>query len=74
MKIKYVFKGIRIGKIVEITSDDGVSPNGGYTQSYADRVGKDYENGRAQELFGDKDVWKWQKSEYVNRPGYFYWN
>ena len=66
MKIILRFKGQYSGKERKITNDCMVSPSGGYTQSYADKLGKDYEGHRAQEIFGDDDMWKFVSAEYLD--------
>ncbi len=65
MKIQHTFKGMLTEEIRTITEDDVTSPNSGYTQQHADKSGKGYETGRAEELLGDHDFWEWQHSEYI---------
>lgn len=62
MKLIHTFKGLLTGEERTIDNFDMVSPNGGYTQSYIDRAGKDYELGRAEELLGSSDIWVWVES------------
>ena len=64
MRIELTFQGILTGKRKKIVVNDSTSPTGGYTQGHADRTGKDYEGGRAQELLGNADFWQWMASRY----------
>jgi len=65
MKILHTFKGILKGEEKTITEDCQISPNSGYGQDFADRSGKSYENGRAEELLGEYDYWQHVSSQYL---------
>ncbi|MFM2668532.1 hypothetical protein AAFX24_27710 [Vibrio mediterranei] len=52
--------------------DDATSPSGGYTQSYADRLGSEYAAHRAPEMLNPSscmdDQWQFVKATYVHIP------
>ena len=53
------------GEEKTIIEDCMISPNSGYGQGFADRSGKDYEDGRAEEVLGYQDYWQHVSSEYI---------
>jgi hypothetical protein len=72
MHILHTLVEVRSGNIKTVTVDDMISPDGGYTQAYADMSGKDYAEYRAVEMLSidDSDVWECISSVYVEASTY----
>jgi len=64
MKVQHILENDWTGQQHTVIVDDMVSPNGGYSQKYADRVGIEYAKYRAPEQLED-DSYTCINSNYI---------